>query len=50
MTHTSTDQELIQALKDHRLPHDKPSQIADSFRHGWTACQHTPSTSAAWLV
>ena len=31
--------ELIQALKEHRLPHDKPSQLADSFRHGWQAAR-----------
>ena len=24
--------ELIEALKAHRLPHDTPSQLADSFR------------------
>lgn len=29
--------ELIEALKAHRLPHDKPSQLADSFRIGWMA-------------
>ena len=31
--------ELIEALKAHRLPHDKPSQLADSFRIGWMACR-----------
>ena len=31
--------ELIEALKAHRLPHDTPSQLADSFRIGWTACR-----------
>ena len=30
--------ELIEALKAHRLPHDTPSQLADSFRIGWMAC------------
>ena len=30
--------ELIEALKAHRLPHDTPSQLADSFRNGWMAC------------
>ena len=29
--------ELIEALKAHRLPHDTPSQLADSFRIGWMA-------------
>lgn len=31
--------ELIEALKAHRLPHDTPSQLADSFRIGWMACR-----------
>ena len=31
--------ELIEALKAHRLPHDTPSQLADSFRTGWRACR-----------
>ena len=31
--------ELIAALKAHRLPHDTPSQLADSFRIGWMACR-----------
>ena len=31
--------ELIEALKAHRLPHDTPSQLADSFRIGWRACR-----------
>ena len=31
--------ELIEALKAHRLPHDTPSQLADSFRSGWMACR-----------
>ena len=31
--------ELIEALKARRLPHDTPSQLADSFRIGWTACR-----------
>ena len=50
MTHTSTDQELIQALKDHRLPHDKPSQIADSFRHGWQAARRAPAVPQGWKL
>lgn len=29
--------ELIQALKDHGLEHDTPSQLADAFRTGWVA-------------
>ena len=32
--------ELIEALKAHRLPHDTPSQLADSFRIGWMACRY----------
>lgn len=28
---------LIQALKDHGLKHDEPSQLADAFRQGWLA-------------
>ena len=31
--------ELIEALKAHQLPHDTPSQLADSFRIGWMACR-----------
>ena len=31
--------ELIEALKAHRLPHDTPGQLADSFRIGWMACR-----------
>ena len=31
--------ELIEALKAHRLHHDTPSQLADSFRIGWMACR-----------
>lgn len=30
---------LNQALINHRLPHDKPSQLADSFRAGWLAAK-----------
>ena len=26
-------------MKAHRLPHDTPSQLADSFRIGWMACR-----------
>lgn len=40
---------LVQALKDHRLPHDKPSQLADSFRHGWLAALRTP-VPAGWKL
>jgi hypothetical protein len=29
--------ELIQALKDHGLEHDTPSQLSDAFRMGWVA-------------
>lgn len=29
--------ELRDALANHRLPTDMPSQLADSFRHGWYA-------------
>jgi hypothetical protein len=29
--------ELVAALKAHGLAHDKPSQLADSFRAGWRA-------------
>ena len=47
--------ELIEALKAHRLPHDTPSQLADSFRIGWMArashgqapAQPDPAYSAA---
>lgn len=28
---------LIEALKNHGLEHDKPSQLSDSFRAGWAA-------------
>lgn len=31
--------ELRQSLIDHRLPVDKPSQLADAFRTGWWAAQ-----------
>lgn len=31
--------ELIQALKDHGLEHDTPSQLADAFRTGYLAAQ-----------
>jgi hypothetical protein len=30
-------EELTQSLKDHRLEHDTPSQLADAFRLGWQA-------------
>ena len=42
--------ELIEALKAHRLPHDTPSQLADSFRIGWMACRElaqAPYTAVA---
>ncbi len=29
--------DLNEALKQHHLPHDKPSQLADCFRSGWLA-------------
>ena len=38
--------ELIEALKAHRLPHDTPSQLADSFRIGWMACRRELAQSA----
>ena len=45
--------ELIEALKAHRLPHDTPSQLADSFRIGWMACRELAQDTAApagdWL-
>lgn len=28
---------LIQALKEHGLPHDKPSQLSDAFRIGFVS-------------
>lgn len=31
---------LIEALQEHGLPHDKPSQLADAFRTGWIAGQY----------
>jgi len=31
--------ELIEALKNHGLRHDKPNQLADAFRIGWMAGQ-----------
>ena len=39
--------ELIEALKAHRLPHDTPSQLADSFRIGWMACRELAQATAA---
>ena len=33
--------ELRQALLDHHLPIDKPSQISDAFRIGWQAALST---------
>jgi len=39
--------ELIEALKAHRLPHDTPSQLADSFRIGWMACRELAQADAA---
>ena len=46
--------ELIEALKAHRLPHDTPSQLADSFRIGWMACRELAQADsvqedAAWM-
>ena len=38
--------ELIEALKAHRLPHDTPSQLADSFRIGWMACRELAQTDS----
>ena len=38
--------ELIEALKAHRLPHDTPSQLADSFRIGWRACRELAQTNS----
>lgn len=39
---------LNQALKDHGLEHDKPSQLSDSFRTGWTAAlAHTGQATPA---
>jgi len=37
--------ELIQALKDHHLPTDKPSQLADSFRDGRMAAMRSAPKS-----
>ena len=42
--------ELIEALKAHRLPHDTPSQLADSFRIGWMACRELAQATAAKAV
>ena len=42
--------ELIEALKAHRLPHDTPSQLADSFRIGWMACRELAQATAAQAV
>ena len=39
--------ELIEALKAHRLPHDTPSQLADSFRIGWMACRELAQADSA---
>ena len=39
--------ELIEALKAHRLPHDTPSQLADSFRIGWMACRELARADSA---
>ena len=39
--------ELIAALKAHRLPHDTPSQLADSFRIGWMACRELAQADSA---
>lgn len=38
------DAALNQALIDHRLPHDKPSQLADAFRTGWLAARREHPT------
>ena len=42
--------ELIEALKAHRLPHDTPSQLADSFRIGWMACRELAQTADSQLL
>ena len=42
--------ELIEALKAHRLPHDTPSQLADSFRIGWMACRELARADSAPAV
>lgn len=40
------DAQLIAALKEHRLPHNKPSQLADAFRIGWMAAkQHSQNST-----
>lgn len=41
--------ELRDALANHRLPTDMPSQLADSFRHGWYAGREDAQAEIARL-
>ena len=38
---------LVDALKQHGLKHNIPSQLADAFRTGWVAALATPAQAAA---
>ena len=38
---------LVDALKQHGLKHNSPSQLADAFRTGWVAALATPAQAAA---
>ena len=38
---------LVDALKQHGLKHNSPSQLADAFRTGWVAALATPAQQAA---
>lgn len=44
-------EDLNEALKLHRLPHDKPSQLADAFRSGWLFRErNAQNATATWRV
>ena len=42
--------ELIQALKNHGLEHDTPSQLSDAFRTGWIAGRAYQPPAASQLI